>query len=121
MTLTERIKEKSVELGFDLVGIAPAERARHADEFLRWLSKDYHGHMDWMAREPERRADPRLVSDGAQSVVVVGMTYYVADPPDDLWNDPSRGRIARYAWGKDYHDVLSPKLKKTRHLHQRRS
>jgi epoxyqueuosine reductase len=67
--------------------------------------------MQWLARVPQRRQDPRQVVGGAQSVVVVGLSYYVLDPPDELWNDPSRGRIARYAWGLDYHDVMLPRLR----------
>jgi epoxyqueuosine reductase len=51
------------------------------------------------------------VAPAAQSVVVVGLSYFVLDPPAEQWNDPSRGRIARYAWGLDYHDIMLPKLR----------
>jgi epoxyqueuosine reductase len=51
------------------------------------------------------------VLPAAQSVVVVGLSYFVLDPPAELWRDPSRGRIARYAWGLDYHDVMLPRLR----------
>jgi epoxyqueuosine reductase len=67
--------------------------------------------MSWLAREPHRREDPRQVWPGAQSVVVVGLSYFVLDPPAELWHDPSRGRIARYAWGLDYHDLMLPRLR----------
>jgi epoxyqueuosine reductase len=111
MSLTERIKEKAYNLGFDLIGIAPADRAPHADAYRRWLDQGYAANMHWLGRNPERREDPRNVIPGAQSVVVVGLSYFLLDPPAELWDDPSRGRIARYAWGLDYHDVMLPRLR----------
>lgn len=111
MTLTQRIKEKAYALGFDLIGVAPASRAPHADAYRRWLAQGYAAEMHWLARNPERRQDPRQIVPGAQSVVVAGLSYFVFDPPGELWHDPSRGRIARYAWGLDYHDVMLPRLR----------
>jgi epoxyqueuosine reductase len=111
MTLTERIREKAYDLGFDLIGCAPAGVAPHAEAFRRWLAKGYHAEMHWMARDPERRIDPRRVVEGARSLVVVGMSYFAQNPPPQIWDDPSRGRIARYAWGRDYHDVMTPRLR----------
>lgn len=106
----QRIREKAQELGFELVGIAPARKARHSSAYQAWLEEGHAGEMGWLESEPERRLDPRRVLDGALSVVALGVSYYTEDPPPDLWNDPSRGRIARYAWGADYHDVLTPML-----------
>jgi epoxyqueuosine reductase len=91
--------------------VAPAGRARHAEAYFRWLQQGYAGQMQWLARNPERRAHPGQVVPGAQSAVVVGLSYFVVDPPAELWHDPSRGRIARYAWGLDYHDVMLPRLR----------
>jgi len=110
-TLTQRIKQKAYDLGFDLIGIAPAERAFHAEAYRRWLAQNYQAQMNWLGRDPQRREDPRQVLSGAQSVVVVGLSYFVLDPPASVWNDPSRGRIARYAWGLDYHDIMLPRLR----------
>jgi len=110
MTLTELIREKAYDLGFDLIGVAPASRAPHADAFASWVEAGYAASMGYMKRNIERRQDPRQVLPGARSVVVVGLSYHTADPADDLWNDPSRGRISRYAWGPDYHDVLIRRL-----------
>ena len=107
---SERIKEKAVELGFELVGIAPAGEARHASGFRRWLDQGYAGAMTWLGRNAARRTDPRQVVPGARSVIMVGCSYYIENPPASLWNDPMRGRMARYAWGQDYHDVLLPRL-----------
>lgn len=111
MNLTQRLKAKAYDLGFDLIGIAPAERAPHAEAYRRWLERSYHAGMQWLARDPWRREDPRQVVPGALSVVVVGLSYFVLEPPAELWHDPSRGRIARYAWGLDYHDILLPRLR----------
>jgi epoxyqueuosine reductase len=111
MTLSQRLKQKAYDLGFDLIGIAPADRAPHAEAYRRWLNQGHQAEMAWLAREPERREDPRQVLPGAQSVVVVGLSYFILDPPAEAWNDPSRGRIARYAWGLDYHDMMLPRLR----------
>lgn len=106
-----RIKERALELGFDVAGVARAGRAPRADAFHAWLAEGRHGEMAWLAREPERRSDVTRVVAGAKSVLSVGLSYHIADPPADLWNDPLRGRIARYAWGRDYHDELLPRLR----------
>jgi len=111
MSLTEVVKEKAYELGFDLIGIAPAKRTPHADAYASWVDSGYAATMGYMARDVVRRQDPGQVLPGARSVVVVGLSYFVADPPADVWNDPSRGRIARYAWGADYHEVMVPRLR----------
>jgi epoxyqueuosine reductase len=108
---TERIRDKAYQLGFDLIGVAPAARAPHAEAYAAWVDVGYAATMGYMARDVARRQDPRQVLPGARSVVVVGLSYFVAHTPADLWNDPSRGRIARYAWGLDYHDVMTPRLR----------
>ncbi len=110
-TLTARIRDKALELGFDRVGFAPAQRARRADAFGQWLDRGYAGDMKWLHKDPERRSDPRKVVDGARSVITVGFSYYTGDLSPEIWDDPSRGRIARYAWGNDYHDELTPLLR----------
>lgn len=110
MKLVRNIERKALELGFDLVGVAPAALAAHAREFAGWLKAGRAAGMTWMERDPDRRADPAKALPGAKSAVVVGLSYFVQDPPPAIWNDPARGRIARYAWGRDYHDVMLPML-----------
>lgn len=110
MQKTALIQEKAEELGFDFMGVTPARRAPHAPAFENWLDQGFQGTMAWLGKDPERRADPRKVLEGTQSVLSLGVSYFVQDPPEHLWNDPSRGRIARYAWGPDYHDILGPML-----------
>lgn len=105
------VRERAVEMGFDLVGFAPAGPVPSAERFLAWLSAGHHGQMAYMAREPERRLDPRRVMPGARTVVIVGVSYETLAVPHEILQDPSRGRIARYAWGADYHDVITPVLR----------
>lgn len=111
MLTAEKVKARALELGFDVVGVARAGRAPGAEAFLNWLEKGYYADMAWIAKNPERRSDIRNVVEGARSVVSVGLSYFVTDPPTDVWNDPLRGRIARYAWGRDYHDDMTPRLR----------
>jgi epoxyqueuosine reductase len=111
MSFTENIKTRAVELGFDLVGIAPVQAARHAAEFREWLAAGHHADMDWIARDIDRRLDPRNWRPDTRSMIVVGVSYFMQNPSPRLWNDPMRGRIARYAWGRDYHKVIGKRLK----------
>jgi epoxyqueuosine reductase len=110
MNASVKIKEKARELGFHKVGIAralPLEEER--GRLLEWLGRGLHAEMRWMERDPSRRTDPRLVFPEARSVVVVALNYYT---PHEHAEDASTGKISRYAWGDDYHDVVGEKLKK---------
>ncbi len=109
--LTADLKAEAQRLGFDLVGIAPAAPPPHAAQLESWLEAGYAGEMAYLARNAVRRADPREAVPGARSIIVCGIHYRAAEPDPALWNDPGRGRISRYAWGDDYHDVLLPKLR----------
>lgn len=104
MDVKERILEKAAAIGFDLAGVGPAQPAS-GDEFRRWLDAGRGAGMTWMAKDVERRIHP-----GAKTAIVCGLSYFVQNPPPKIWDDPSRGRISRYAWGRDYHDVMWPML-----------
>ena len=73
-----------------------------------WLARGYQGEMGWMARDPEQRADPRQLFPGARSVIVVAANYYA--PPEHS-DHPDTGKVSRYAWGDDYHEVVGEKLR----------
>jgi epoxyqueuosine reductase len=111
MSLTEHIKHKAYDLGFDLIGVAPAGRAHRADAYARWVEAGHAGDMAYMTRDPQRRQDVTRIVPEARSVVVVGLSHYTFDLPEDIKRDPSRGLIARYAWGLDYHEVMTPRLR----------
>ena len=102
------IKERALAEGFHKVGIVRAEPlAEEAPRLKEWLARGYHGEMSWMARDVEKRLNPRALFPGARSVVVVALNYYT---PDQHEENSSTGKVSRYAWGDDYHDVLKSKL-----------
>lgn len=107
---SEAIKRRARELGFDLVGIAPAERPAHADFYLEWLKRGYAGVMAYMGRPDavRRRVDLAAALPGARSIIAVGMNYHIGD--SGPVNDAARPVIARYARGTDYHTVFEEKL-----------
>ncbi|HSG99453.1 MAG TPA: tRNA epoxyqueuosine(34) reductase QueG, partial [candidate division Zixibacteria bacterium] len=103
------VKSLARQAGFDLCGVCPAEPLeRDSRRFRRWLAEGFHGQMDYLAREPERRTDPRLLMPGAKSIIALALNYYL--PNHEL--RPGHGRVARYARGRDYHKVSEGKLKK---------
>jgi epoxyqueuosine reductase len=110
--ITERIRRKALDLGFDAVGIAPAEPSAHAEHYARWVAEGHHGEMAYLAREDAvaKRADPGLVVPGARSAVVVARNYFPEHEEPALAADPSLGVFARYARNDDYHEILKPRL-----------
>jgi epoxyqueuosine reductase len=108
MTASEAIKTQARTLGFTHVGIAEAVALQpEAERLDAWLRLGYHAGMAWMQRDPQRRTDPRMVLEGARSVIGVAMNYY---SPEQHSADPDKARISRYAWGDDYHDLLTARL-----------
>ncbi len=108
LELARLIKDRALVEGFEKVGIVPAQAlVRESDQLREWLRRGYEGQMKWMARDPEMRTDPRKLFPPARSVVVVAKNYYT---PAQHQKDPATGKISRYAWGDDYHDVIAGKL-----------
>jgi epoxyqueuosine reductase len=97
-------------LGFDLIGVAPAGPSPDAARYQQWLAAGYGGEMAYLARRALERADPRTLLPEARSVIVLGASYFTHQLPAAVRDDPSRGLIAAYAWGDDYHDALKPLL-----------
>jgi epoxyqueuosine reductase len=109
-TLTEKIKQKALEIGFHKIGIARAEPLAEEGEHLKqWLANEFHGEMRWLEREPEKRSDPKLLFPEAKSIVVVALNYFT---PHQHEENPVKGKVSRYAWGDDYHDVVKEKLRR---------
>lgn len=110
---SDLVRGLALAAGFSVVGIARAESLEgnpDGERFREWLVAGRHGEMEYLAREPERRLDPGRVVTGARSILCVGLDYGSGDavPPPE----PGRGRIARYARGRDYHKVFTTRLKK---------
>jgi len=103
-SFSRQIKQRASAEGFEKVGIVSAApldgEARH---FTEWLARDYHADMRWMAREPEKRTNPQAIFPAARSIVVVALNYYT---PDEHQDNPTTGKVSRYAWGDEYHDVV---------------
>jgi epoxyqueuosine reductase len=107
--MSARIRARALSAGFHKVGIVPAAPLdAERTQLEEWLRRGYHGTMGWLARDPKQRTDPRLVMPAACSVLVVALNYYT---PHEHAVDPATGKISRYAWGDDYHDVVGGKLK----------
>jgi epoxyqueuosine reductase len=106
--LADALRAEALRVGFDAVGVCRVEPSRHAAFYERWLEAGRHGDMDYLAR-PDA-VERRLRPSGFTSAVVVGLNYYTPDPDAVAAADPSRGIIARYARGRDYHRVIKKKL-----------
>jgi len=105
VTLTERVKARALELGFDRVAIGPAGPPEHGPALRRWIENGYAGTMAYLERRLGERLEPERVLPGAASVVCVALNYYQGEATDTSW-----APVARYAWGRDYHDVIAPRL-----------
>ena len=105
VALRERLRAEALAMGFDVFGVAPVHADVRADYFRQWIADGMHGDMDWLAKNPDRRTDATRVLPEARSIIVVGLNYYQPHPP-------AAYRIAKYALGADYHDVMLRRLKK---------
>lgn len=108
--LAGQIRARAKALGFELVGIAPAEPSRYADYLRQWLEAGNAASMDWLHRRVDERTDPAAYLPQARSVICVAMNYYVPLQVGDAETPTYQGRIARYALGDDYHEIIKPRL-----------
>ncbi|MCO6465860.1 MAG: tRNA epoxyqueuosine(34) reductase QueG [Bradyrhizobiaceae bacterium] len=105
--LTELVKDAAIDCGFHAVGVAEAvPLVDPINRYQQWLDNGYHGMLQYMERNVDVRADVTRMLDGAQSVIVVAMNYYT----DHQHAPEADGKISRYAWGDDYHDIMRPML-----------
>lgn len=107
--LKRQILERAQALGFDSCKVASAAAPSHAAEFRAWLRDGGAGEMEWMGRGEEKRCDLQKILPGARSVIVVALNYFQGEQACQPFNGET-GRIARYAWGDDYHEVMLAKL-----------
>ncbi|MEM7585886.1 MAG: tRNA epoxyqueuosine(34) reductase QueG [Acidobacteriota bacterium] len=107
----ERLQRWALEAGFDRAGVAPLTPSEQGAALRRWLQRGEHAGMEWIARRVELREQPAHLLDGAKSALCVALQYYPLageeEPTGDLWP-----RVARYARGRDYHDVMGKRLKR---------
>jgi epoxyqueuosine reductase len=105
---SDMIKTEAKNLGFMFCGIAKAEfLEQEAPRLEDWLKKGMHGEMQYMENHFDKRLDPRLLVDGAKSIISLGLNYYT----DNDQRDPLAPKISKYAYGADYHHVIKDKLK----------
>jgi epoxyqueuosine reductase len=114
-SVEEKIREQARRLGFVLAGITSAGPPEHLGVYRHWLEEGNHGTMAYLESGSaiQRRADPRRIMEDCQSILVLGLPY--SNPQSSARQDTAQsgepyGRVAAYAWGDDYHDVLRPRL-----------
>ena len=103
----ERVQQKAADIGFNRLRVGTVERSVALKHYDRFLSKGYHGTMDWMVRSRPPRANIYELLPSAQSIIVVGLDYWHPRPekPNGL-----HGKVSCYAWGRDYHKIITKKL-----------
>src|SRR3954454_14006840 len=108
----QAVRAQAASLGFNLVGITPAAPSPRLNAYFQWINAAMHGTMGYMARDDRqiRRRDLNVILPGVQSMILVGLDYHALSVPAEILNDPGRGRIAAYAWGADYHEIMTPRL-----------
>lgn len=106
-SLTLRLKQEAARLGFGLAGVTPAAAPTGFTRLREWLAAGYGGTMHYLAEREAAYSHPNHVLDGAKSLVVLAMGYRTAEPkPIEV----GQGRVSRYAWGGDYHDLIHDRL-----------
>lgn len=110
MLSAKALREQARALGFNRVGVIPARPAPHLAAYLAWVAANMHGEMGYLARPDriERRRDLNAILPSVRVLIIVGLDYRTPAPP--FLSDPARGRFATYAWGRDYHDLMLPRL-----------
>jgi epoxyqueuosine reductase len=108
--MKEALAEHARSLGFALCRVARCGAPPHGASFRTWLDDGMAGEMSpWLERGAAKRLDPQAVLPGARSIIVLALNYWQGPVPEAAETRPT-GRIARYAWGDDYHDLIAAKL-----------
>lgn len=109
---TEKLKAYALSLGFDLVGITSANPLDEDVQRLgSWLRQGFAGEMAYLERDADRRGDPRALMSEARSVISLALNYYTGYPGAQERDHSTRSKVARYAWGEDYHRIIEEKLR----------
>lgn len=105
--LTADLKDAAGQLGFAPLGVCPAVTPPGADHLRSWLAAGYAGQMHYLPNRAAAYADPGSVLDGARSIVMLALNYRTVEPSVP---QSAHGRVSRYAWGADYHDLIRTRL-----------
>src|SRR5688572_22511893 len=108
--LAAEIKQRARALGFELIGIADAAPSRYREYLRQWLDDGQAGTMDYLHRRFDERTSPTTYLPGAASVICVAMNYHVPLEPVPEQERSHHGRVARYALGEDYHELIKTRL-----------
>ncbi|HKV54246.1 MAG TPA: tRNA epoxyqueuosine(34) reductase QueG [Candidatus Binataceae bacterium] len=116
-SLEKSLADAAFALGFSLVGFAALRRLEERRKFFgQWIGEGRSADMEWLAREPERRFDPRVLDPRLRGMVSLAYPYAAPRPPEVDWRSELRGRVAAYALGPDYHDVVLEKARTVSNL-----
>jgi epoxyqueuosine reductase len=111
-SLRSALAHQARALGFDCIGVTDPQAIAKAGQYFReFLETGAHGDMDWLATNPQRRTDPRVLWPGVRSVIMLGVNYGPDESPLSILQQRSRGAISVYARGDDYHDLIKKRLK----------
>jgi epoxyqueuosine reductase len=111
-SLRDALTQQALTLGFDCAGVTDPEAIAEAAKYFRdFLDAGSHGDMDWLAANPERRADPRVLWADVGSVIMLGVNYGPDEDPLAVLEQRTSGAISVYARGDDYHDLIKKRLK----------
>ncbi len=112
--LAQRIRAWGKALGFQQLGFSDIELSEHEVHLNDWISKGFHGEMDYMQRHGTRRSRPQELHPGTMRVISVRMDYLPETAADieDLLKEPCKGVVSRYALGRDYHKMMRKRLQK---------
>lgn len=114
LNLKAALRAEAARLGFSLFGVTTPERPPHFETYRQWIEAGRHGEMHYLANEEavEKRGDPKRILPECRSIIVAGLPYSNPVHPEvPSEGDQPLGRIAAYAWGDDYHEILIPRLK----------
>jgi len=113
LALKKSIRDKALEVGFDIVGFTDASTdGRLKTDLGQYLDQGRHGNMAWMAQNTDRRTSPQGLWPEVRSIIVLGLNYAPAEPPARALGRVDRGNISVYARGRDYHDLVKKRLKR---------
>ncbi len=116
VALAAALKEESLRSGFDLVGATPAIASPDFDRLRQWLAAGYEGQMRYFAARLDAYRHPASVLEGARSILMLGANYRSVEPAEA---GPGQAKIARYAWGADYHEIIRLRLRRLADFHRR--